>query len=95
MVRLVNKEWSTWRWPVEGPKHVVDRSCQNILVIKTLNKLCLTILYRYVLSFTWHCSRQNCSSERYDITQNICPKNACSENGDTSHSIRLSTCKYS
>jgi len=23
---LQRKEWSTWRWPLEGPKHVVERS---------------------------------------------------------------------
>jgi len=23
---LQRKNWSTWRWPVEGPKHVVERS---------------------------------------------------------------------
>ena len=24
--RMQRKKWSTWRWPVEGPKHVVERS---------------------------------------------------------------------
>jgi len=23
---LQRKKWSTWRWPMEGPKHVVERS---------------------------------------------------------------------
>jgi len=26
MVCLAKKKWSTWWWPVEGPKHVVERS---------------------------------------------------------------------
>jgi len=32
----------------------LEKVCKNILVIKTLNKLCLTILYLYIFSFDVH-----------------------------------------
>jgi len=56
---LQRKKWSTWRWPMEGPKHVVERSYVRIHLnnknTKQVVSDCILPIYFVILYNTTGC----------------------------------------
>jgi hypothetical protein len=97
------KKLSTWSWLTFALQKVInlkmtrgraetcrwEKLCNNILVTKPLNKLCLAIFYRYILWFYKHNSHVSPDSHIHSF--NLCYKHQISDSVWRNNSFFLRT----